>query len=285
MCMLRFLPEPVKTAIRSGISAFAPEKVTLRGSVVYLNPDDAMLSGLMALGMYERREVEFFSKYCKPGMTVVDVGANVGAFSALALRQSAPGGRVVSIEPHPESRKFLTRTVEANLNPTVSADIIPMAAAAAEGETQLFLNPNNKADNRLFQSEETPEAITVQLRTIDAILADLGVSQIDFLKTDAQGADFEALKGARETLERSPKMVILSEFWPEGIATVSGEPARNYLEYLNGLGFALYTLGAGAAMEPLGADDYDALSGSLTGTDYVNIAAFKGWDGDPRSAN
>lgn len=277
MCVLKFLPGPVKSAIRAGISAFAPETARIGDAIVHLNRKDPLISGLLTLGLYERREIAFFQKYCGPGMTVVDVGANVGAFSALALRQIQPGGRLFAFEPHPESRQFLERTIAANLAPDNAAEIIAAAAASAPGESRLFLNPNNKADNRLYQSEETPDAISIELCTIDDVLSARGVDRIDFLKTDAQGGDFDALKGARRTLEDSPKMVIISEFWPEGIQTVSGEAPQNYLDYLRGLGFDLYQLGAGASLTPLRDRDADALVTRLTGTDYVNIAAFKGW--------
>jgi FkbM family methyltransferase len=82
-------------------------------------------------------------------MMVLDVGANVGLYTALAMHH-CPYGRVFAIEPHAESQSFLRKTIMANSNPTnARAEVFDCAASDHEGRATLFLNPDNKDDNRL----------------------------------------------------------------------------------------------------------------------------------------
>lgn len=73
----------------------------------------------------------------RPGCTVIDVGANYGAFTIWASQRVSPGGRVVSLEPLPRVYEALTANV-ANLAPSSSA-VTPLncAAASADGRATL----------------------------------------------------------------------------------------------------------------------------------------------------
>ena len=53
------------------------------------------------VGCYERDETILFRRLVKPGQTVLDVGANIGYFTALAAKLVTKTGRVISIEPNP----------------------------------------------------------------------------------------------------------------------------------------------------------------------------------------
>jgi FkbM family methyltransferase len=109
-----------------------------------------------------------------------------------------------------------------------------VAAAASEGEAELYSNVDNKGDNRLYSSNLTPEstALPIRVRTVDSVLRDCKITAIDFLKVDVQGYEFEVIKGARETLRSSPDAIILSEFWPSGIRQASNCGSIDYLLYL-----------------------------------------------------
>src|SRR5258708_2208665 len=87
------------------------------------------------------RRSGFFLENCKPSMMVLDVGANVGLYTALAMHH-CPYGRVFAIEPHAESQSFLRKTIMANSNPTnARAEVFDCAASDHEGRATLFLNP------------------------------------------------------------------------------------------------------------------------------------------------
>jgi len=79
-------------------------------------------------------------------MTVLNVGAYVGLYTALAKHLTGTDGTVVAIEPHAESRRFLELTVQANAATKTSVHVFDCAASDREGPAELFVNPQNKAE-------------------------------------------------------------------------------------------------------------------------------------------
>ena len=275
-------PRPLKKAVNWLILSLVRKAVNIGPAIVHLNPRDPVVSGALSLGVFERRELAFFARSCKAGMTVIDVGANVGIYTASAMHLVKGSGVVVAFEPHPESRQYLLRTVDANakrLAPTGAprVHVRDTAAASSDGVARLFVNPDNKGDNRLYTSELTPEtgALEIRKRTIDASLQDLGISSADYLKLDVQGYEFDAVLGARRTIENSERMIILSEFWPEGLRRASGQHASAYLQFLTTLGFKIYELKSDQLRLLSGPSDFDLLISRLKGRKYTNIVCLK----------
>jgi hypothetical protein len=79
----------------------------------------------------------------------------------------------------------------------------------------------------------------------------------------------------RRTLERSRKIVLLSEFWPNGLLQAGDAPAEP-LQLLASLGFRLFHLSRRGRLLPL--PDYDLFVRSYPGREYTNIVAVKGID-------
>jgi FkbM family methyltransferase len=260
-------PAPVRRVTNAILLSVIPNTVRVGRAIVHLNPSDPVISGALALRVFERRELAFFTRSCREGMTVVDVGANVGLYTALAMRLTGADGTVVAIEPHTESRRFLEMTIKANAGTRTQVHVSDCAASDHEETRLLFVNPQNKADNRLYRSEATPyaQSAPVQLRTIDAILVDLGIHTIDILKIDAQGSEFSAITGAANSIRNSPGMMLLSEFWPDGIRQAGRAPER-YLELLRDLGLTLFELKR-TRLLPLSSDWPSRLIGSR----YLNL--------------
>jgi hypothetical protein len=92
-----------------------------------------------------------------------------------------------------------------------------------------------------------------------------------------KGYEHRILSGFMDTLRRSKKTVIMTEFWPQGIDSTGGN-ARSYLQDLADLGFELYELKEKPLghVEPL--EDWDTLIARLHGRKYTNLIAVKGYD-------
>ena len=71
-------PAPVRRVTNAILLSVIPNTVRVGRAIVHLNPSDPVISGALALRVFERRELAFFTRSCREGMTVVDVGANVG---------------------------------------------------------------------------------------------------------------------------------------------------------------------------------------------------------------
>jgi hypothetical protein len=65
------------------------KSINAKGATICLTPNDPVVSGALNLGVYEREEIQFFVDHFKSGMSFVDVGANLGLYTALAMRGGA----------------------------------------------------------------------------------------------------------------------------------------------------------------------------------------------------
>lgn len=151
--------------------------------------------------------------YVQPGDTVLDCGANVGTFARFALRGGA--ARVVAIEPSPANLECLRRNFEQE----IQAGRILLVAKGVwheKGEMDLMVDPANRAaDSFVMQREAATQAARVPLTTIDALVEELRLDRVDFIKMDIEGAETNALRGARNVIKQHrPRMSISAYHLP-----------------------------------------------------------------------
>ena len=94
----------------------------------------------MYFGPYEQPQTSCILSHLRPGMTFVDVGANVGYYSAMASSTVGDAGRVVSYEPNPYSFDRLSGWVQANQ----ARNITPVCVALGGEEGTLITPPRAK---------------------------------------------------------------------------------------------------------------------------------------------
>jgi SAM-dependent methyltransferase len=107
-------PRPLRWAANAAIRFVLPRSVRRGDAEIVINPRDPVVSGALAFRVYENSEIAFMRRVCAVGDVVVDVGANVGLYTAIAGLAVGPGGHVVAVEPDPESLGYLARTIAAN---------------------------------------------------------------------------------------------------------------------------------------------------------------------------
>lgn len=162
------------------------------------------------LGTSEPHVQEALRLLITPGMTVFDIGANVGFFSMIAARLVGPGGRVVAFEPLAENAALIARNAALNAfgNVTVRQEAIGSADSRQE-----FLTSEVASWGRLASAPAPPAQqvgrIQVPVRTLDSLLEHHEVPPPAFIKIDVEGAETEVLAGARGVLQRlCPLMLI-----------------------------------------------------------------------------
>ncbi|SVC76482.1 uncharacterized protein METZ01_LOCUS329336, partial [marine metagenome] len=85
-------PWPLRQLTNWTIRKLLPKSVRRGDATIVLNPRDPVVSGALFFGVYEKSETNFIQHTLKPGMTVLDVGANIGYYTALAARRVGPNG-------------------------------------------------------------------------------------------------------------------------------------------------------------------------------------------------
>jgi len=171
-------------------------------------------------------------KYLRPGMTVYDIGANIGFFSLLAARLVGGTGRVTAFEADPEIAARLRENVVRNQGAPISIEekavwcsTDPVSFARADAEVSPDRGLGHVIDN---DSEDSPPgAIRVEGVSVDEYVRRSAAP--DFIKCDVEGAEVEVFRGAERLLkERGP--VILCEMHGE-------ENRQTLLKIFAGLGY------------------------------------------------
>ena len=138
----------------------------------------------------------------EPSMTVLDVGASIGIFSLKASSIVGSSGRVIAIEPDPESFAALQENIVANK----ATNIIPVNAAAWNSFTYLEFNNSVRPTSRHITAVEAQ--IIVPAEPLDNVLSSLSINQVDFVKIDVEGAAEETLEGMTNTLNNTYSLAI-----------------------------------------------------------------------------
>lgn len=142
----------------------------------------------------------FLERFIRPGDTVVDVGANIGALTVQASSLVGGAGRVISIEAHPNTYRFLAGNLRLNRCSNVTA--LNVAVGAAPGVVT-FSDLRSDDENRVSHS-----GVMVPMDTLDRLLSGIPVS---LLKIDVEGYEKFVLEGAVATL-RSTACVYFESF-------------------------------------------------------------------------
>jgi FkbM family methyltransferase len=176
----------------------------------YVDSDDGAVAAHLAMdGFWETWNSLAIARHVGRGWRVVDVGANHGYFTLLLAELVGPEGRVFAIEPNPRLFDLLQRTVRLNgFDDRVT--LLPYAAGEIEADAELRVPRGFSGDGsvrRVSISDDAPAP--VRQRRIDAMVD----GPIDFLKIDAEGADYAALAGASGVLPRDRAVDVMLEHY------------------------------------------------------------------------
>ena len=192
----------------------------------------------------ERFVTEIFEKNLFKGMTVLDLGGNIGFYTLFARSIVGSTGKVISFEPFPKNANLLKASVKENSYENVV--IVEEAISNKVGKAFLFLSPDYNSEHSLLDLEfnygknwNSPKKIQVNVTTVDDYLKKNEKKlKIDFIKMDIEGSEYFALEGMQQTILQNDKLTILSEFWPEGFTKNKINP-KQFLTKLEELGFSI----------------------------------------------
>lgn len=256
-----------KAIVEHVLRALFGDTVEAEGHLLYVEPHDrAVGARLRRRGIWATAETELCKRELRPGMRVLDVGANVGYFTLLFARLVGPGGQVYAFEPEPRNFELLQRNIARNGYTNITA--VPKAVSRRSGSQRLYKSADNLGDHRLAHGTAGREWVDVSVVALDEFLAaDAGV---DFIKLDIQGAECSALEGARTLIARSGPLNLITEFWPAGIRAFGDDPER-YLQELSGLGFRLSVIAPGSRLQLIPLDGPAALHALVQRDHEVNL--------------
>ncbi len=218
----------------------------LAGFRICLDEADGAAGRHVQADNYKRDVTAVFRDLLRPGMGVLDIGADIGYFTLLAAAAVGPDGYVLAIDPDPRNVRLLEAS--RRLNGFDHVAVAQVAAAGEPGLLTLTTSPLPQAWRELLDAE-----LVTAGRPDDLLPAG---RRIDLIKAGVQGAEYTALLGCRRTIAAF-RPVIVSEFSPSLLAGISGIEARRYLGWLKDQGYALSIIMPDGSARP--ADDPEAV--------------------------
>ena len=169
-------------------------------------------SHVLLEGYWEIWLTMFFIRHLRPGMTVIDVGANFGYYSILFGALVEASGHVYAVEPNPAVATKLRRSIDLN-GFTSRTTIVEAAAGPVDKAEVILYAPHGEPKNAAIV--ELPDLVSPELGTIyrvpqvrlDEVAAE--APRIDFVKIDAEGAEEGIIAGMRGILIRDRPGLIL----------------------------------------------------------------------------
>jgi FkbM family methyltransferase len=207
-------------------------------------------------GHFESDELAFVARAVTAGATVIDVGANVGAFTAVLSRAVGERGHVHAFEPFAAARRRLARTIELNRLTNVIVD--GRAVADEVGQAQLAeYGPGFESWSTLVPREIeldsgvlTARAVSeVATTTLDAYCHAAEIEAVALLKVDVEGAELRVLHGAARLLERNAIDIAIVEVADTTLGP-AGASAADVTDLLEQHGLRPYVLASSGRLEP-----------------------------------
>jgi len=260
-----------RNILKKCVNSLIPESINIEEGRIFLDQSDMAVSGSLAMGSFEKFETETFRQIIRPDMNIVDIGAQIGYYTIIFGTRTGINGKVFAFEPEKENYNLLKKNVETNNLSNVT--LINKAVSESSGKRELFIEQDNKGHHSFAKSNNCQEKVVVETDTLDSILANYNSLIIDIIKIDIEGAEPIALRGMRETITRSPHMIIFTEIYPVMMKNL-GESAINYLRELESLNFSLSIIDS-IKKEIVPIDNIESFVKSIPKNSFRNILARK----------
>lgn len=164
-----------------------PLDVIFRGCSFRLFGNQNLIEyGILLDPKYNNRDIEFLLENSHATSNFVDLGSNIGLYS-LPCAKAAPNGITVSIDANPKMAELLKWNAAAsNLS---NIRMISCAVSDSEGQGDLVIRKDDIAIIALVENQDGP----VKVRTLAAIITEIGLTSIHGLKIDIEGHEDRAL--------------------------------------------------------------------------------------------
>lgn len=214
---------------------------------LWIDLGDAGVSRSCVKGRFEPVETGYVLGLLKPGMTFVDIGANIGWFAVQAADRVGANGHVIAFEPRPTTSRWLKRSIADN-GFDERAEVHACAVGPEKGEISISHtrgtdNPGgtwsiaNETVATIFNNGDYVVTQVPMVR-LDDVIAD---RRVDVIKVDIEGAEPLAMTGAERVL-RAQRPIVVSEINPNALQLVSTTSAHDYVSRLKAFGYRCFEL-------------------------------------------
>ncbi|MBQ1561498.1 MULTISPECIES: FkbM family methyltransferase [Caulobacter] len=208
----------------------------------------AMLANATSKGL-EPGTSDVLRRLVQPGMTVADVGANIGLLTLVLAWAAGPTGKVFAFEPEGVPRANLEKM--KHLNGLAWVEVRDQAVGEKPGRLTFHVS-DIIGHSSLYALPDAEEAHTVEVEVVR--LDDIApAKRMDVVKIDVEGAELDVLAGMKGLIAKNPDLAIVAEFGPEHLKRVGQTPPQWFKAFADA-GFKAYLIDeATGAAEPTNA--------------------------------
>ncbi len=224
---------------------------------INLRLNEHMQSQIFWYGSYSRDILLILRSLLRPGMVVIDAGANIGEITLVAAKMVGASGHVYSFEPQSEVADELSQNVR--LNNFTQVFIQKKGLSDEAGDKVIYRASSDFHDGSkheglatLYPSEKRGEkAGVISLVTLDEFFERTDLKQLNLIKIDIEGAELPALKGGIVTLRRFMPYIIVEV--QQETASQAGYSAADILALLQPMGYRFDVIGRKGRLRPVDA--------------------------------
>jgi FkbM family methyltransferase len=208
------------------------------------------------MGYYSEDIAHLLNEILQPGMTVLDIGANIGEITLLASKRVGMQGQVFAFEPieniaqqlehHVNINQFKKTYIERLALGDVTDNACPIYASCGQ-----ITDDDNSGLGSLYGGNDGESPVQyIKMTTLDNWIIDHpSIQRIDLIKIDIEGAELACLHGARDTLLRfKPRLIVEVQDFS---ASRAGHPSTKILDFLSELGYRFQRIGKNGSLKPL----------------------------------
>ena len=195
--------------MQDGVFSFPYGEMSLKMYLPYAGIDSIQTQIVDAGAFWEQPQLERVRRYVKPGAVVADCGANIGNHT-LFFARVCEAGKIYAFEPQRSCVDILTRNLELN-DAQKRVEVCPLVLGAKSGKASVAHREAGNVGGTSFVDDASG---MIDMRTLDSF----NLERLDFLKIDVEGAHYDLLMGARDTLKRCAPVI-----WVEMFANAHGD--------------------------------------------------------------
>jgi FkbM family methyltransferase len=185
--------------------------------------DYLLIRVLMDHPVYEPGVSAILRQFATDKSYVIDVGANIGLHSITMARAMRADGKLLALEPTPRTFDALRASLTLNMLLT-RVDARQMAAGERSGDMVLHCHPCALWNSLYAYPDIETQQMSVPVAPLDALVP--AGTLVDLVKIDAEGAEFEILKGMRRILTEAQDISVVLEFSATHFVRVGASPVE-----------------------------------------------------------
>jgi FkbM family methyltransferase len=218
--------------------------VTTKGGLTYeLDLSEGIDLAIYLFGGFEPSTRVALAKCVRPGMTVLDIGANIGSHTLHLANLVGANGRVYAFEPTDFAYAKLVRNL--SLNPILARRVVTqqcflMSTNAGEIPQEIWSSWPLAAGHDLHPVHLGAKKSTsgARARSLDSVLADNGDPAVDVVKMDVDGAECAVLSGATRMMSINKPTFIME--WTPYTLQEQGRSFEEMMSFFIPLGYRFF---------------------------------------------